>query len=322
MLSTDPLGKASGENFPVAPAVLPRAYREHLHALYAFARLVDDIGDRGPGAAPPGSRSASPDAAQTGLDAVQAHPDEVQADPGTVRADPDAVRDDLDAVRDDLDRVFRGVTARIPALRPLCRTVHRCGLPRAPFEALLAANHQDQTVTDYVDRGQLLQYCRLSANPVGHLVLGVFGVRITAARRADSDAVCTALQLIEHLQDIGEDAARGRIYLPREDRDRYGVRPGDLRAGTASPDLRRLVLAEARWAEELLRRGSGLVRTLHGWPRLAVAGYVAGGAAALRDLRRAGGDTLSQPAGSRPAGRRRTDLVIAGLQILRKGELR
>jgi squalene synthase HpnC len=277
-----PLAKLATENFPVAPAMLPPGYRDDLRALYAFARLVDDIGDQGPDEASPASILAC-----------------------------------LDTVRADLDRVFSGLPAGIPALTPLTATVQRRHLPRAPFEALLAANRMDQTVTNYVDRRQLLRYCRLSANPVGRLVLGVFGVRLTPARRAGSDALCTALQIVEHLQDIGEDAARGRIYLPREDRHRHGVLPTDLRARSASPNLCRLVLAEASWAEELLRQGSGLVGMLNGWPRLAVAGYVAGGAAALRDLRRSGGNTLS-----RLPARRRTDLAVTGFRILAKGGLR
>jgi squalene synthase HpnC len=279
----DSLSKLPDENFPVALPFLPDSLRHDLKAVYAFARLVDDIGDT---------------------------PRPVGQPPGQVLAE-------LDAVREDLDRVFAAMRPRNPVLGPLCPAIHRRGLPRAPFEALIEANRLDQTVTDYRDRAQLLRYCRLSANPVGHLVLGVFEVSVTPGRRTASDAVCTALQIIEHLQDISEDAARGRIYLPESDRRRHGVLPSDLRAPRASPGLCRLVLAEADWAEDLLTRGSDLVGMTCGWPRLAVAGYVAGGRTALGDLRRRRGDPLS-----RPTIRRRRELVYHAARILMGGRLR
>jgi squalene synthase HpnC len=279
----DPLAKLPDENFPVALALLPQGYRRDLKAVYAFARLVDDLGDA---PRPPGQP-------------------------------PEQVIAELDAVREDLDRLFAGVRPRNPVLRPLSRTIRRRGLPRAPFEALIEANRLDQTVIAYRDRAQLLRYCRLSANPVGRLVLGIFEVPVTPERRAASDAVCTALQIIEHLQDVAEDAARGRIYLPEEDRRQYGVLPADLLAPVASPELRRLVLAEAEWAEDLLVRGSVLVGLTRGWPRLAVAGYVAGGEAALRDLRRRRGDPMS-----RQASRRRHEIAYRAMRILMGGRLR
>jgi squalene synthase HpnC len=280
-LEADPLRRQGGENFPVALRVLPSALQQHLRAVYAFARLVDDIGDEL--------------AAQRGAAEVSAA---------------------LDAVRGDLDRVFAGRPARIRALASLLPTVDACHLPRAPFDALVEANRQDQVITDYLSREDLLAYCALSANPVGELVLAVVGGPRTPEARALSDDVCTALQLLEHWQDVREDAVRGRIYLPREDRDRHGVRPEDLRTRRATAPLRALIAEETGWAEGLLRRGSHLVGALGGAGRLAVSGYVAGGACAAAALARAGFDPLPGP--PRP---RRAQLAAIAVRLYRRGRL-
>jgi len=281
--AADPLDRASGENFPVALRVLPRRHRNHLRAVYAFCRLVDDLAD------------------EPGLSGPRTHAEIAEA---------------LQAVTADLDRVFGSHQPRCGALVDLPATVGRCALPRRPFDALIEANHRDQVLTDYPTRTELLRYCALSANPVGELVLRVFGVPVTPQRRALSDDICTALQLIEHWQDVGQDAHRGRIYLPQVDRERSGVLPGDLLGDHAPPRLRQLLAAEAGWARDLLRRGSRLVSTLSGWPRLAVTGYVAGGAAALAALQQQGWDPLGGPAPSR-----RLDLMPTAIAVLVKGHL-
>src|SRR5205085_8462418 len=113
-------------------------------------------------------------------------------------------------------------------------TVGECRLPEDPFRRLIAANLRDQVQTRYETFEDLLTYCQLSAAPVGELVLHVFGAA-TSQRVALSDRVCAGLQVIEHLQDVGEDAARGRVYLPRQDMLRTGCEEGDLIAGTAGP---------------------------------------------------------------------------------------
>jgi squalene synthase HpnC len=199
----------------------------------------------------------------------------------------------LDAVEADLDRLYAGGQPSLPVLAALAPTVRECDLPAEPFRHLIQANRVDQRVTRYQTWAELVAYCELSANPVGRLVLHVAG-RATPGRLAHSDDVCTALQVIEHLQDIGEDYRAGRIYLPQQDLAGYGVTEGDLAAGIAAARLRRLVAHEARRASRLLDSGGPLVASLHGWARLAVAGYVAGGRAAITGITGVHFDTLRQ----------------------------
>lgn len=201
----------------------------------------------------------------------------------------------LDAVSREVDRWYRGGSGQLAA------TIRACDLPREPFERLIEANRQDQTVRRYRTFEDLLGYCRLSANPVGHLVLGVFGAR-TPERITLSDNVCSALQVLEHCQDVAEDARGGRIYLPADDLARFGVAEDDLLAPRASRAVRALVAFETQRAVSLLDAGTPLVRTLSGPARLAIAGYVAGGRATAVALAGAGFDVLSgtpRPARSR-----------------------
>ncbi|HZT91133.1 MAG TPA: squalene synthase HpnC [Gaiellaceae bacterium] len=196
----------------------------------------------------------------------------------------------LEWLEGDLDRAFAGDPEH-PLMRTLAATIRALRLPRDPFARLIEANRVDQTGTGYETFDQLVGYCHLSADPVGELVLHVFGAA-TPERVALSDLVCTALQLVEHWQDVGEDAARGRVYLPAEDRRLFGVEDAELRAGGASYELRALLAYECERARKLLDDGARLVGTLGGRARLAVAGYVGGGRAALDTLRRAGYQVL------------------------------
>ena len=239
------MAQAAGENFTVASAILGADRQRHLRAIYGYARLVDDVGD----------------------EAV---------------ADRDAL---LDVVQAELDRVYADEPARHPVMTELAATVRACRLPRDPFERLIEANRWDQRLTRYETFDQLLAYCRLSAAPVGELVLGVFDAA-TPERIALSDRVCAGLQIVEHLQDVAEDRARGRVYLPAEDLLRFGCDDGDLFA-YPSASHHALIAFEAGRARSLLRAGAPLARTLPLRPRLAVAGFVAGGRAALDRLERA-----------------------------------
>ncbi|MGW1135438.1 squalene synthase HpnC [Streptomyces griseoluteus] len=264
------LDKAARENFPVAPFFLPRAWRTDLMAVYGFARLVDDIGDG--------------DLAPGGADArVLGVPPE--------RADDRLAL--LDAFEADLRRVFDG-TPHHPLLRRLQPTVRRRGLTPEPFLGLIAANRQDQLVTRYETYDDLRAYCELSANPVGRLVLAVTGTE-TRERIRRSDAVCTGLQVVEHLQDVAEDLGRDRIYLPAQDMKRFHVQESDLAAPSAGASVRALVAFEARRAHDLLNEGAPLVGSVHGRLRLLLAGFVAGGKAAVRAIAAADFDVLPGP---------------------------
>lgn len=286
-LRSELVARARRENFPVAMGVLPPAIRKDLMALYGFARVVDHAGDEAEG-------------------------------------DRMALLDQLEA---EVTLAEAGA-AKHPAVVPIQPLLSRPGFDAGLLRKLIQANRQDQAVHRYRTFDDLLAYCDLSANPLGRLVLALFG----ASRPADqavkqavkqdagpvssgiagrsgfaggsgiepaggllaaSDAVCSALQVIEHLQDVREDYLNGRIYLPRDDMDRFGCTETDLAAGKAGMALRAVVCVEARRARVMLKRGEPLVRALPGWGRLAVAGFVAGGEAALDAIEAAGHDVLS-----------------------------
>ncbi|MEV4740906.1 squalene synthase HpnC [Streptomyces sp. NPDC049555] len=287
------LDKAAYENFPVAPFFVPRAWRQDLMAVYGYARLVDDIGD---GDLAPGGR----DAELLGLDREQSD-------------DRPAM---LDAFEADLRRVFDhgGTGPRHPLLMRLRPTVRRCGLTPEPFLGLIEANRQDQRVRRYETYADLLAYCELSANPVGRLVLGITGTA-SPERIRRSDAVCTALQIVEHIQDVAEDLRRDRVYLPAEDLRRFRVAVPDLARPTASASVRALVAFEAERAGRLLNEGTPLVGSVHGRLKLLLAGFVGGGRAALRAVAAAGHDVLPGP----PKPTRLSMLRAVGATLRREG---
>ena len=268
--------KASAENFPVALRFLPRRYRGHLAAVYGFARSVDDMGDE----AAPQERAALLD--------------ELEADVGRLYR---MVSRSLGGAptgggaAGGRGNEGPGGPPRLSVVRALAPAVVACAIPAQPFYDLIAANRQDQVVSRYATFGDLEDYCRLSANPVGRIVLHVFGAA-TPEREALSDRVCTALQLAEHWQDVAEDLRAGRIYLPQEDLERFGCTEDDLAAPRAAPRLRALMAFEERRARCLLDTGAPIVGTLRGAARLAVAGYVAGGRAALAAIAASGHDVL------------------------------
>jgi squalene synthase HpnC len=204
----------------------------------------------------------------------------------------------LDWLESELDRAFAG-RAEHPLLVRLQGTIAACGLRREPFARLIEANRTDQKVKRYATWEQLRGYCRLSADPVGELVLEVFGAA-TPERVALSDSICTGLQLAEHLQDVAEDFAAGRVYLPLEDLERYGCELRELGEPHAGPALRRVVAFECGRARELFAAGLPLVSELRGRPRLGVAAFLSGGRAAIAAIESAGGDVL---AGAPRAGR-------------------
>jgi squalene synthase HpnC len=220
--------------------------RRHLMAIYGFARLVDDVGD------------------------------EVTADRTEL----------LNHIEAELQGIYNGVPPQHAVMVTLADTIKACDLPADPFMRLVEANRRDQVVTRYETFDQLLEYCQLSATPVGELVLHVFGAA-TPARIALSDQICAALQIIEHLQDVSEDYLRGRVYLPQEDMERFSCTGAELRAPMQYATTRALIESQAARARRMLAEGAPLARTLKGRERLAVAGFVAGGRTALRGLERA-----------------------------------
>jgi squalene synthase HpnC len=250
--------KAASENFPVALRMLPGTYRQHLMAVYVFARTADDLGDEAPAA--------------ERLRLLADLEAEVRSLYGSIAAGHAA-----------------GLSDAVGGLR---RTVAECDIPMQPFIDLIRANQQDQVVSRYETFDDLMGYCQLSANPVGRVVLHVFG-SFTPARAELSDLICTGLQLAEHWQDVAEDLRAGRIYLPMADMSAHGCGEHDLAAPHASPLVRELMAFEVGRARSLIDTGAPLIGSLHGAARAAVAGYVAGGRAALAAIEAAGYDVLA-----------------------------
>ncbi|MHB1539244.1 MAG: squalene synthase HpnC [Solirubrobacteraceae bacterium] len=199
--------------------------------------------------------------------------------------------DALDALERELDAAFAG-HAHSPLLRALTPTLTALALPREPFVRLIDANRADQRVHRYETWEQLERYCELSANPVGELVLRVLGLP-SESTIALSDRICTALQLIEHCQDVREDHAAGRIYLPAQELRQCGCGESELAGDSASPALRATIAIQMRRARGLLAAGLPLISMLGGRPKLAVATYAAGGLAAIEAIEAAGCDVLT-----------------------------
>ena len=217
------------ENFPVASILMPRRLVPAVEAIYAFARGADDIADEG---------DAAPAERLAGLAEYEAA----------------------------LDAIARGETPADPMFARLAGVVRQFGLPLQPLRDLLSAFRQDVVTTRYPDYPSLLDYCRRSADPVGHLMLALYGA-VDERNLADSHAICTALQLINFWQDVAIDIAKGgegRIYLPLDDMDRHGVGQHDLRTGADSPAWRALMAFEVERARSLMLGGAPLVKRLPG----------------------------------------------------------
>jgi squalene synthase HpnC len=235
------LGRIGRENFKVASRLLPSALRSSLISYYGYARLVDFLGDEYAG---------------DRLDAL----------------------DWLDA---QTRRAMAGDTADLnPLVASAAGTVVSRGIDPSCLLDLIVANRIDQSKAEYGTFAELAEYCRFSANPVGRFVLALSGS--TDDQRAGwSDAICTGLQLAEHWQDVTEDARAGRVYLPREDLERFGVAVADLLSSPACTEWRALMVFEVARARRLLDDGRPLIDSLRGAWRWAVAGFWAGGHAAL-----------------------------------------
>jgi len=259
------------ENFTVATRLVPARLRQHLANVYAFARWADDLADETP------------------------------HDGGAALA----------AWREGLEDCFAGRPSH-PVYLALADTARQTGLSIEPFADLLSAFEEDKAfdrthvVVRYDSRPALLRYCSRSADPVGRIVLALEGCR-DPGMIAMSDAICTGLQLVNFWQDLRRDRQAGRVYLPREDLDRHGVRESDLEADRASPSLRVLVRDEVAWARSLFDAGEPLVALGPIALRPAIRLFVAGGRAVADAIERADCDTLA----SRPVVPRWKKLALA-----------
>jgi squalene synthase HpnC len=244
------------ENFPVASFLLPRRLVPAVEAIYAFARSADDIADEGD--ATPQQRLAALAAYERALDAIE------RGDPG-----PD------------------------PMFRRLAAVIAQFGLPLQPFRDLLSAFSQDVAVKRYPDFARLLDYCRRSANPVGLLMLSLYGAADAASVR-ESDAICSALQLINFLQDVAVDREKGRIYLPADDLARFGIEPARLAEWQADERWRALMAFEVGRARALLLAGAPLALRLPGRIGWELRLVVQGGLRILEAIEQVGYDVFTR----------------------------
>jgi len=236
------IARAHYENFPVATRFIPAERRIALAAIYAFARQADDVADA----------SAPSEDRLRALDAIE------------------------EALLQSLDGAPRG-----PIFTALADAVDRHRLPVEPFLDLLQAFRLDARDATFAAWDDLLGYCRGSANPVGRLVLALYGIEDPEALRA-SDAVCTALQLTNFWQDLGQDLKRGRLFLPLEDLGRFGLDRESLGRASSRADLTRLIAHECRATRDLFVRGTPIVRMTPMLLSLHLRATLAGGRAILR----------------------------------------
>jgi squalene synthase HpnC len=244
------------ENFPVASVLLPRRLVPAVEAIYAFARSADDLADEGD--ATPAQRLAA-----------------------------------LAAYRQALDAIERGEPAADPMFARLARVIAQYRLPLQPFRDLLSAFSQDVGTSRYASFDSLLDYCRRSANPVGLLMLSLYGAA-TARNLEDSDAICSALQLINFLQDVAIDRQKDRIYIPLDDLDRFGVEPAQLDRAEADARWRALMGFEVERARAMMLRGAPLALRLPGRIGWELRLVVQGGLRILEAIERVGYDVFTR----------------------------
>ena len=244
------------ENFPVASLLLPSRFRHPVALIYRFAREADDF-----------------------------------ADEGDV---PDGMRlQQLDRFRQELHKIEAGLPPGIPWFAALAEIIHDRQLPVDTFRDLLAAFTQDVKKKRYADYGELLDYCRRSANPIGRLLLVLYG-RATTQNLAYSDAICSSLQLINFLQDIAIDYRKGRIYLAHDEMARFDVTERQIAAGDTGGNWRRFMGFQIARARDLLYSGAPLGRILEGRIGLEMRMIIAGGDRILTKIARVGGDVFRQ----------------------------
>jgi squalene synthase HpnC len=271
------------ENFPVASILLPRHLRRAVVNIYRFARSADDIADEGDAAA------------HIRIEQLERYRHALHA-----QVSPHAPRQEAAT---DLDAIFV----------PLAQTVSRHQLPLTPFFDLLSAFEQDITQTRYTDYAILEDYCRRSANPVGHLMLHLYG-HVDALSLKQSDAICTALQLTNFIQDVGIDWAKGRIYLPQTDLARFGVTENMIASAKTGQAWRTLMQFEVARCRTLLNSGAPLAYRLSGRAGLELRLIIQGGLRMLEKIEAVRYDVFQH----RPTLRAADWLIMVWRAVLKK----
>lgn len=266
------LAETHYENFHVASRFLPAEYRAHFQAIYAYCRIADDLGD------------------------------EV--------GDSEQSLALLDYWQQQLDACYAGHAIH-PVFVALAATVRDCGIPQKPFNDLLIAFRRDQAITRFATMAEVLDYCHYSANPVGHLVLYVWGYR-DAERQALSDHTCSALQLANFWQDVRSDYARGRIYIPQDSMQRFQAPESVIASGTFTfqfRDMMELLVAQTR---EMFKQGSPLLQMVRRDLAIDLDLFTRGGLEILRAIEAQNYDVLrARPAISKT---RKAMLLLRALQ--------
>ena len=252
-------GVSHYENFPVASFLCPPRLRPAISAIYWFARTADDIADEG-------------------------------------NALPQARLADLAAYRDDLSTCMAGRAASprwTDVFENLQPVIQQFALPEDLLSDLLSAFEQDVYTTRYASGAELLDYCRRSANPVGRLLLRLYGIHDAEALQ-QSDCICTALQLVNFWQDLSVDIPRGRIYLPAENWVKHGVTEAQLLSLQVNPATTALVAAHVGWAVALMQQGAPLVKKVPGRAGWELRLVVQGGLRIAEKIRQLDFATLRQ----------------------------
>jgi squalene synthase HpnC len=238
------LARTHYENFPVASLLLPRALRQHFANVYAYCRWADDLGD------------------ETG--------------------DADRALALLAWWREQLQHCYAGEAVH-PVFVALRQTIDEFTLPQKPFEDLISAFEQDQHVRRYETFDDLHDYCRRSADPVGRIVLHLCR-NVSDQTTRWSDSICTGLQLANFWQDVARDLDIGRVYLPREERQRFGYSDEDLEQRRTTPQFRELMVFQVQRAREFLLAGRPLIPTMPGRLQVDIDMFVRGGLQILAEI--------------------------------------
>lgn len=248
------LAKSHYENFTVGSLFVPKSVRQHLYNIYAYCRISDDLGDE--------------------------------------LGSPEESLRQLSIWEEELDACYEGHVSH-PVFIALQKTIEKFNIPKEPFWRLIQAFKADQTKTRYTTHEEVLSYCVNSANPVGHLVLYVFGYS-DRNRQLLSDYICTALQLANFWQDVARDFKIGRIYIPLEDMSRFGVTETHLVRNQATPEFKNLLKFEVDRTRALFEKGKPLLNEVNGLFRIDLNAFIEGGVAVLDGIEKIDYDVLSK----------------------------